>query len=140
METATSRRRELAPRIYATDASQPFGCSFQPRTRSVAVSTCQTEELFLAHLESNEAAHLNILADLRRRFLDQIANRLLRLSDPRLVHEGDILVVRLDLARDDLLDEVIRLAALLHLLDEDALLLLDLVGRNLVLVDRNRRR
>src|SRR4051812_39224897 len=32
----TSRRPELAPGIYTSDASHPFGCSYQPRTPSVA--------------------------------------------------------------------------------------------------------
>ena len=44
--------------------------------------------LLLAHLEADEAANLDVLADFRRRFLDQIADRLLRLADPGLVDEA----------------------------------------------------
>src|SRR5687768_1501000 len=71
---------------------------------------------------------------------DEIADGFLRLSHPRLVDEGDVLVVRLDLAWNDLLDKVIGLAALLHPLDEDPALSLDFVGGYLVLVHRNRSR
>src|SRR3954471_24982623 len=90
--------------------------------------------LLFAHLKANEASHLNVLPDLCRRFLDQLANGLLRLADPRLVHQGDILVVRLYLTRNNLLDKVIRLAALPYLLEEDATLLLPLPGGTLFLV------
>src|SRR3954470_16765707 len=115
---------------------------FHPQLRNALAHTSHllcSQELLFAHLEANEPANLDVLPDLRRRFLDQFADGLLRLSHPRLVHQRDVLVVRLDLAGDDLLDQVIGLAALLDLLYEDALLLLDLVGRNLILVDRHRR-
>src|SRR5438270_11337639 len=42
--------------------------------------------LLFAHLEANEAAYLNVLANLRRRLLDQITDGLLRLTDPRLIY------------------------------------------------------
>src|SRR5437763_15953021 len=110
-------------------------------TRSVAsISTSAEGHLLLfTQLEPNEPPDLDVLTNLRRRFLDKIADRLLRLANPCLVNERDVLVVRLHLASNDLLDQMIRLAALLHLLDEDAALLINLVLRNLVLVDRDRR-
>ena len=54
--------------------------------------------------------------------------------------QRDVLVVRLDLSCDDLLDQMVGLSARLDLLDEDAALALDLVLRDLILVDRDRRR
>ena len=59
--------------------------------------------------EPDETAHLDVLASLGRGFLYQIADRLLRLAHPRLVHERNVLIERLDLALDDLLDHVLRL-------------------------------
>src|SRR6185437_7168360 len=55
--------------------------------------------------------------------------------DPLLRHENDLLVVRLDLAIDDLADQVLGLAALAHLLLVDPSLFLDRLGRNTALVD-----
>src|ERR1700681_4131749 len=94
--------------------SHPFSCFSKPYA---------ARRLVLAHLEADEPADLDVLSELRRSFLDEVADRLLRRSHPCLVHERDVLVIRLDLAGDDLLDQMIRLAALLHLLDENALLL-----------------
>src|SRR5438552_2948065 len=111
------------------------------RTRSVPSKVPLSEEhlnLLFPHLEPNEAANLNILAYLRGCLLDQIADGLFRLADPGLVNEGDVLVISLDFAGDDLLDQVIGLATLLDLIDEDATLLLHLSGWHLVLVDSNR--
>src|SRR5688500_12603111 len=62
------------------------------------LSLVKSRRLLFAHLESNEAANLDVLAELGRSFLDEIADRFLRLSHPRLVDESDVLVVRLDLA------------------------------------------
>ena len=59
---------------------------------------------------SGRTAAPDVLARLRRHLLHEIADRLLRLAHPRLVHERDVLVERLDLSLDDLVDHVLGLA------------------------------
>src|SRR4029079_5312477 len=95
------------------------------------------ELLLLAHLEANEAADLNVLADFGRCFLDQVADRLLRLANPGLIDEAVVLVVRLDFACHHFLDDVRRLAAGLCLLFRDSSLDFALLYRHAVLVDGN---
>src|SRR5918992_2092682 len=96
-------------------------------------------QLLGAELEPDEAAHLNVLAGLRRHLLHEIGDGLAGVAHPRLVHERDVLVERLELTRHDLLDHVLRLAALTNLLLEDTPLLLDAVRRHAIAIHRDRR-
>src|SRR5690606_14052672 len=74
----------------------------------------------LAQLEAGEAAHLDVLADLRHRLVDHLADREVRVLDERLLEQARLAVELLHLALDDLLDHVGRLAG----------------GRSLLAVDR----
>src|SRR5687768_8934358 len=89
----------------------------------------------LAELVPDEATDHDVLADLRRRLLHEVADALLRLLDPGLREQRDVLVVRLHLALDHLLDDLLGLAALARLLLEDPALAVDGIGRHAGLVD-----
>src|SRR5215831_4502464 len=86
----------------------------------------------LAELVAGEAANLAVFADLADELVQEIADRLLVVLDPCLLEETDLLLPLGDLAIDDLADDVLRLARLARLLQADAALLLDRVGRNVL--------
>src|SRR2546428_11479371 len=71
------------------------------------------------HLEPRDATDLHVLSRLTGYLLHEIAHRPLGIAHPGLMHQADVLVVRLDFSCDDLVDDVLRLPALAHLFDED---------------------
>src|SRR6218665_860202 len=81
-----------------------------------------------AHLVADEAAHGDLLANLTRAVGDHLADLLLVVLHPELVHETHALVVLLHLAHEDLVPRGLGLALLLELLAEDLLLLLQPLG------------
>src|SRR5215831_18231359 len=91
-----------------------------------------------SQLIPHEPANLDVLARLGRDLFHQIADRLGRVAHPRLVEQRDVLVERLHLPLDDLVDEMVRLALGLYLLGEDAALGIDLFLRDRLLVDGDR--
>src|SRR3954471_10801887 len=83
----------------------------------------------LAELEANEAADLDVLADLRDQLLLDLLDRLVGVLHERLVEETDLLHPLRELTLDHLLGDRGRLAALDGLRDEHALLVrADLLG------------
>ena len=73
----------------------------------------------------------DILADLRDRRLHRLADRHFRIANRRLIEQADLLVEAVQLALDDLLDDLRRLVLALHLAAIDAALALEHVGRHL---------
>src|SRR5690606_25901607 len=67
----------------------------------------------LAESIADEALQGNRLSGLRLGFLEHLSDALRRIVDERLLQEGDFLVVALQAALDDLLQDVIRLAGVL---------------------------
>src|SRR5512132_4618967 len=84
-------------------------------------------------LEPREAAEHQLLADLGRVAVEQVLDGLLVVADVRLVEQDDLLVVVLELALDDALDDVVGLA--LGLLGVDLPLLGEDVLRHLLAPD-----
>src|SRR5215207_7255009 len=87
----------------------------------------------LPDLEAGEAAQDELLADLGRVGVEQVLDRLLVVADVRLVEQDDLLVVVLELALDNLLDDLLGLA--LGLAGVDLPLLLDDVLGHLLAPD-----
>src|SRR5262245_47579990 len=88
--------------------------------------------LRFADLEPREAAHRDVFAHLRRGFCDQLRDLHSRIADRLLVDEHDLFEVRVQLALDDLVDDLRLLARLRELRTIDFLFLLEHGGRHLV--------
>src|SRR5688500_17173669 len=74
---------------------------------------------------ADEPADDDILAGLGRGLCDELADAHGRIANRRLLHEDELGVEAPELALDDLVEHVRRLAAVLHLRPVDRLLLLD---------------
>src|SRR5437763_4086138 len=90
--------------------------------------------LLLSHLVAHESADLDVLADFRRRFLDEVADGLLRVS-PKLIHESLILDESLDFSFGNSLHDRLRLSTCLRLLLCNSSLDDERVFRNAIAID-----
>src|SRR5215470_13691982 len=86
----------------------------------------------LAENEPAEASHLDVLAGLGDRILDDGLDRALVVPDVRLLEQADLRIELVELAGHDLVDHLRRLALALHLRAEDLPLLLDSLRRNVL--------
>src|SRR5918995_1333991 len=86
----------------------------------------------LAQLVSDEPPDGNLLSDLGSHLVEQLLDRLRVVLHVRLLEEHVVLVVGAQLALDDLLDHLVRLARLLRLDASDVLLLSQDVRRDLL--------
>src|SRR4029453_12405327 len=76
-------------------------------------------------LEPHEAGNGDVLAHLRDRSLDDLADCGLRIPDRRLVEKADLLVEAVEFSLDDLLDHGSRLVLAFHLTSIDPALALE---------------
>src|SRR5687768_2211114 len=93
------------------------------RTRLYLPCTMGGLGLCLAYADAGEAPDGDVLAHRSARLVDQLRDRLVFVLDPLLVEKDVVLVERLELAADDLLDDVLGLAGVLRLLGVDRRLL-----------------
>src|SRR6185503_19343351 len=91
-----------------------------------------TAALVLAETEAREAPDDDVLAGLRTRFLDQVADRLLVVLDVRLLEQAHLGEELVDLPVDDLVEDVGRLVLAFELGGEDRTLARDPVGRHVL--------
>src|SRR5687767_15347978 len=112
----------------------PASASPEILRRTLEYAGVATAGLFLAHLEADESAYLNVLANLCRSFLDEVADRFLRLAYPWLIEEAIVLVISLDFSLDHSLHDALGFSAGLRLLLGDAPLALDFSCRHAFLV------
>src|ERR1051326_2230311 len=139
-ETTSSARRLTVSKSYPNPLS-PASASPESlsSTRGYFRSLIQDDRRSrFAQLVADEPADLHVLAGLGRGLLHEVADRLLGIAHPRLVHQRDVFVKRLHLALDDLVDHVLGLSLGFHLLDKDATLRVDLLLRHLIFVDSDR--
>src|ERR1700688_852548 len=101
------------------------------RARAVALGALSADG------EAGESGHRDVLAELGDRFGHEVADLLLVVLDPRLFEQADLGVEGIELAGEDLLHDVLRLA--LHLLAIDGALALDDVRGNVLATDVRRR-
>src|SRR5688500_1972245 len=127
--------------IVSKSNPYPFSpASASPESLISTLGYLSSGRLRLADLKPDEPPHLDVLARFAGQLLHELAYGLLVVAYPGLIEQRDILVEGLDLSFDDLVDEMRGLPALLDLLGEDPALVRDLVRRDLILVDRDRRR
>src|SRR5688572_16509750 len=81
--------------------------------------------LVLADADAAEAADGDVLAHARSCLVDDLLDRLGLVLDPLLVEKHALLVEALELALDDLLDDVVGLPRVLRLLRVDSRLVVD---------------
>src|ERR1043166_7337620 len=139
-ETTSSARRLTVSKSYPNPLS-PASASPESlsSTRGYFRSLIQDDRRSrFAQMVADEPADLHVLAGLGRGLLHEVADRLLGIAHPRLVHQRDVFVKRLHLALDDLVDHVLGLSLGFHLLDKDATLRVDLFLRHLIFVDSDR--
>src|SRR6266513_5760587 len=116
-----------ARRSSAT-ASRPCPCSPASTSPLSFRRTRRREGLtrsVLSDAELGEAAHDDVLAQLRDGLVHEILHLPLRIADRRLLQETDLLVVLVDLSLDDLREDRLGLPGAARLLRENGTLALD---------------
>src|SRR5919107_5290599 len=136
----SSLRVDAAPFRESAEASRNHASALPPRLGGDLGGEIRTVVLVdaLAEGEADEALQGDRLAGLRLRLLEDLGDRLRRVVHEGLLQEGDLLVVALEAALDDLLEHMVRLAGVL--LAQDRRLALDRRRVDAGGVDRERAR